>query len=789
MTLVSAATAVLLTAPQTAWATAEPEVGSATLVPLQITGPASQRLNLVVLGDGYTAAEIPKFRADVDRHLNVQWSIEPFRSYRNYFNVYAIEMVSGESGIRCDPDDDPPNPDRITPLGLHYADGCVNPLARGITFQSYGTQALNRYLAELVAPLGVTASNRQVLAIANTDTYGGIGGTNATTSGGAPQGPLISPHELGHSLGQLQDEYPYSDRPTPGGPYCTTACSEPASRHHTRLTEQQMRDQQAKWWRWLGEESESGGVIGRYEGGMYRTSAVWRPSAHSIMRWIGFHYDQVSREVMTQRISGRRDTNAMALSSTPTGQPVGPTDVLWVETQHPVYHELTVTWAVNGTAVPGTHNSRNLALAGLGVRAGDTVSVTVQDPTEFVRDPAIRNGAALTQTRQWTVRAEPTTPVPVPVAITGSTPTGSTPAGEGAVGGQDVVYVETTHPADRVLDVTWRLDGRALPNPYQSRNVDLGALNLGPGTYQLTATVTDPAAPGGASDSRTWTVDNVEAAAPANLSEPLATLPGRTPHHVYFERFTMGLDPTDDRMGFTVGEFRLDRDGWFNYFGWPDAPPGTPFLFTPTGTIIKSLVYGNLGSGGLSKAVFEQTDPGYGTHTVEHRAIDAAGNVGTADEFRATVLPGTAPACTTTLTGNRPGNLVVTSGVTCLDGARVAGRVTVRPGASLVVSGGSIAGALTTDRAAVVHLFDTTVNGAIRIAGTTTDVTAAGSTLVGAVTLSGNRTGDRPVILAGNRVDGALACTGNGAVADFGARNDVRGSKTGQCAALPRAAP
>ena len=34
-----------------------------------------------------------------------------------------------------------------------------------------------------------------------------------------------------------------------------------------------------------------------------------------------------------------------------------------------------------------------------------------------------------------------------------------------------------------------------------------------------------------------------------------------------------------------VAEFRLDRDGWFNYHGWPDAPDGTPFLFSDNTTI------------------------------------------------------------------------------------------------------------------------------------------------------------------------------------------------------------
>jgi hypothetical protein len=717
--------------------TAGAQVGSATVVPLQVTGPPQQRLNLVVLGDGYTAADMPKFRAQVDKHLNVQWSIEPFRSYRNYFNVYMIEVVSGVSGISCDPDDG--NVRRDTPLRLQFASTCpADPLARGITFGSGGMDALNAYVGMIE---GVTPQNRQTLTLANTDTYGGIGGTNATTSGGNALGPLISPHELGHSLGGLQDEYPYSARGIPGGPYTG---GEPSSIHHTLLTEEQMLAQHAKWWRWLGEESTSGGIIGRYESGLTASSGVWRPSEHSIMRWLGNYYDQVGRERMTQRISGRRNTNALALGATPIDRPVGPNEVVWVETPHPVHHELDVTWRVNGAVVRDTHNSRNLELARVGVDAGDTVSVAVQDPTEFVRDPAVRESPAMTQTRQWTVGADPTPPTPVDAAFTNTTPT------DRAVGGTDVVYVETTHPVDRVLDVTWRLDGDVVPNPHNSRNLDLGALDLEPGTHALTATV--------GSDTRSWTVDDTGGTAPAALSEPLVRLPGRTLHNVYFEQFTMGLQPVDDQPGFVVGEFRLDHDGWHNYYGWPDAPPGTPYLFTPTGTNIKQLIYGSLADGGVSRAPFEPREPGYGTHTVEHHAIDAAGNIGTPGEFRATVLPGARPRCTRTISGERPGVLVVTSGVTCLDSARVGGAVLVREGASLVASGGSIAGVLGADRGAIVQVFGTRVSGATRIAGTTGDVTIAGATFTGSLVLSGSAT---EAIVAGTTVNGALTCQGN----------------------------
>ena len=111
------------------------------MVPLQITGPPSERLNLVIMGDGYQAHELDQFRADVDRNLNVQWSIEPFRSYRHYFNVYRLEIVSQDSGISCDPDDG--NVKRNTPLRLGFANTCPAPAARARRHLRAGADARN----------------------------------------------------------------------------------------------------------------------------------------------------------------------------------------------------------------------------------------------------------------------------------------------------------------------------------------------------------------------------------------------------------------------------------------------------------------------------------------------------------------------------------------------------------------------------------------------------------------------------------------------------------------------
>jgi len=803
--------------------------------PIQVTGPAADRLNLIILGDGYQADQQSIFLADVDRNLAVMWATEPFRTYRDYINVYAVEIASIDYGVRCDPDGRVRHPDgtirdtgvregpidgKRTALRMIFQNGCADPLSRGTVYggapvgcaddAAYyppgvdpcetGAQAHNRILDSYVVPaLGIprTSQNLQTLAIFNTFTYGGIGGTNATTSGGSPQGPLISLHEIGHSLGTMADEYPYSSRDVVRP--CYTG-GEPGSFHHTTYTSTaQLVADRHKWWRWVGEESLSGGPLGLHEGGGTFPCGQRRPSEHSMMRWIGFDWDQVGREHMVARITGRRNAGQMTVQHAPLGT-VPADGVLWVETGHPRYHQLQVTWRAGGTVL-GTGGS--LDLEPLALPAGTVVRVEVRDPVgpdgiDWVRNPSTGNSATdsgyegprFVQAREWTVGPAGVTPTPPAAEITAATMTTQ------PVAGDEVVFVETNHPADRVLDVAWSLDGEAVPSPGDGRSLDLGALGLSPGTHRLVATATDPA---GATDSVEWTVDNTRPTAPRRLSTPLTTLPGALEHPVYFDGWDMWLEPRDDQAGrYVVGQFRLDKDGWFNYFGFPEQPmPASPFQFRHSGTSVKALTYGNLGTGGLSRATFEQTlpddhpsggfVPGFGTHLVEHRAIDPAGNIGPAASYRATVIPGASPACTTTLTG-RQTRVTATQGVTCLTNAQVAGQVTVRAGASLVVRSSTITGTLVATRAEAVQVFGSTVNGAVQVTGTTRDVTIAGSTFNGAVLLTGNTqvtanerysrlAGAYGPVLVGNRVNGALACSGNSSrPSDFGAPNTVRGA-------------
>jgi hypothetical protein len=736
----------------TANSTAQAELPAPKVVPLQVTGPASSRFNLVVMGDGYTAAELPKFREQVDKHLNVLWSIEPFKSYRNYVNVYAVEIASPESGVDCDPNLTSPKVD--TPLQMGFWGGC-NPgsVQRLLTVSA---TAAGQY-ADLVP--GTTASNRQILAIGNSDTYGGAGGTYATASGGNALSALITPHELGHSLGGLQDEYDYYARGDRGAPYDGP---EPSSIHHTLLTEQQMLDQQKKWFRWLGEPSESGGKIGRYEAGMYAGSGVWRPSKHSMMKVLGYSFDQVSRERMTQRISSRAN---LFQASTPAGQVAGD-QVVWLQTLHPASHELDVTWTLDGTTLP-TANQRSVDLGSLTLTPGlHTLTAKIVDPTEFVRDPAVRASSALTATRSWTVTPALTVPQATAATFTASTAT------DHPVNADEVVYVETTQSDSAQPAVEWRVDGTVVPNPGNDRDFALAPLKL-TGPHTLTATV--------GTDTLTWQVDGIEPTVDSTLSKPLLKVEKPTgPEYIYNDAFTMGLKAADDSAGYVVPEFRVDGDGWYNYYGWP-TDASAPFRFTAEGTEIDQLVYGKLG---VPRVVpWDDVPSGYGRHQVEYRAIDASGNIGTPRQFAVTLLR-PAPTCTRTITGTVNGPLVLGSGVTCLVGASVNGPVTVGPGASLVATDTQISGPVNATKAADLHLLRTTVNGPVRLDGTTRSAVLVGSTVGGPVFVVGARTAEA-VVLAGNTVKGPLACLSNAAdPVNLEAPNQVSGPRSGQCARL-----
>jgi hypothetical protein len=162
------------------------------VIPLQDSGDPATKLDLLLLGDGYTEGDRAKFEKDARRLLEVLFGHEPFKSRRRDFNVWGLCPPTEERGVS-------------RPLtGVHRR------TRLGATYDAFGSERYvlsfeNRALRDVAsfAPYDALA------ILVNAETYGGGGIFNlyATVAADNRWAGYIFVHELGHSLAALADEY------------------------------------------------------------------------------------------------------------------------------------------------------------------------------------------------------------------------------------------------------------------------------------------------------------------------------------------------------------------------------------------------------------------------------------------------------------------------------------------------------------------------------------------------------------------------------------------------------
>lgn len=249
----------------------------ADVIPIQQTGPSSQRFDLVFVGDGYTSGQLDIYKQHAINRWNEIVQVEPFKSYKNSFNVWAVNVVSQQSGV----DNDPRGTYRNTALDM--------------TFWCGGTERLlcvNENKAIQYA--GLAPEVDAVVALANATKYGGAGGRVATSSGANAAAGQIVLHELGHSVGGLADEYDYPNDRYTG--------REPREVNASTYTSAQMQQNRTKWYQYLGKQSPDGGVVGTYEGAVYCKRGVYRPTQNSLMRTLGREFNLIGLDAMKAAI-------------------------------------------------------------------------------------------------------------------------------------------------------------------------------------------------------------------------------------------------------------------------------------------------------------------------------------------------------------------------------------------------------------------------------------------------------------------------------------------------------
>lgn len=191
------------------------------LLEIQKSGNPATKVDLLVLGDGYTAAERGKFEKDARKFIDTLFATSPFREHRQQFNVWGLCPAADESGISR------PSTgiQRRSPLGASYD---------SFDSERYVLTTENRTLRDVAS----FAPYEFVEIIVNGATYGGGGIFNlyATVAADNAFSLYVGVHEFGHHFAGLADEYYTSDvayqstekRPEPWPPN-VTAMHDPAN--------------------------------------------------------------------------------------------------------------------------------------------------------------------------------------------------------------------------------------------------------------------------------------------------------------------------------------------------------------------------------------------------------------------------------------------------------------------------------------------------------------------------------------------------------------------------------
>lgn len=156
------------------------------------SGDPHSKVDIVILGEGYTKEEEQKFKADVEKFTDTFLKYEPYNRMKENFNIYGVLKPSEESGV-----DEP-------------RAGIYKNTALGATFNSLGSE---RYLLtednKAVHDVAAHVPYDAIYIMCNHERYGGGGIYNffCTFTSDNQFNEYLFVHEFGHSFSGLADEY------------------------------------------------------------------------------------------------------------------------------------------------------------------------------------------------------------------------------------------------------------------------------------------------------------------------------------------------------------------------------------------------------------------------------------------------------------------------------------------------------------------------------------------------------------------------------------------------------
>jgi hypothetical protein len=329
----------------------------ADIIELLKTGNSANRVDIVIVAEGYTAAERDKFIADAQKFLKNFLDAEnaklnaPFSNYDGFFNANALFFASAQSGM-----DQPNNNISVDTYFNSSQYGADGRLLYGDSgkVQTEVSNALASNARELI------------IVLVNTPIYGGAGGSVAWASAGNAAASELALHEIGHSYAGLQDEY------VDASIVNSFPLNAPGFLNSAHVTDSLSR---IPWKDWVGFVDGELGVVGAYEGGYYRSTGVWRATQNSKMLYLNQPFSAPEKEAFALKYYADIGDYLTVTSSIPgLYQPVTPNQSVF-----------SYTWKYDGKVIATNKGNLFDAYANGGYAVGNKLSLTTIDNTDLIR--------------------------------------------------------------------------------------------------------------------------------------------------------------------------------------------------------------------------------------------------------------------------------------------------------------------------------------------------------------------------------------------------------------------
>ena len=260
------------------------------------TASEGDGIDLVLLGDGYSDRQIADgtYDAAMQKMMDAFFGEEPYTTYRNLFNVYAITVVSATEGYDHGGQ----------ALGSWFGGGT----------QVGGNDGKCMDYAQKVVP-EAKMNNALIVVAMNRDYYAGTCYMYYPSSGDYGEGMSVAyfptssnedtyiglvRHEAGgHGFAKLADEYAYDSPITDEDKSALEANMVYGWSKNVDFTSD---PEKVKWAKFLKDERYQYDGLGVFEGGATYATGVWRPTENSMMRYNDSPFNAPSREAIWYRI-------------------------------------------------------------------------------------------------------------------------------------------------------------------------------------------------------------------------------------------------------------------------------------------------------------------------------------------------------------------------------------------------------------------------------------------------------------------------------------------------------